>query len=427
VRDLLLGRQVHDWDLATSLLPEQVTGEFDHTVPTGLAHGTVTVIQDGTPVEVTTLRREGPYCDGRRPSAVSFDADLSADLSRRDFTINAMALAHRSSFTLASGFLRDPFDGLVDLARRTVRAVGDPATRFAEDHLRVLRAHRFVAELGFELEPATADASRAWAPELPKVAAERIQAELNRVVLSPHVFCGLESMRHGGVLGVILPELAATVGFEQNEFHPYDVWTHSALACSFVPPVLHLRLAALLHDVGKPLTMTIDADGRRHFYGHEQVSAQMAEAILSRLRYDRTTIAGVGHLVGVHMDFHDLPTDASDAAVRRAAARVGRENISDLLRLRHADRLAAGKQGPVSPGTLRLLARLAALERSDAALSLHDLQFDGRRVMEVTGIRQGPEVGHILHQLLLRVIEDPALNNPADLERLAMEIHRAGS
>jgi len=426
VRDLLLRRASHDWDVATGGLPEQVMAAFARSVPTGIAHGTVTVLQDGSHVEVTSLRREGPYADGRRPDYVEFGAALCEDLGRRDFTINAMAFGWPVSTTRPEHDLRllkptlfDPHGGLRDLAAGVVRAVGDPAQRFAEDHLRILRAYRIAAELDMRLDPALVRAASALAQRVAGVAPERIRAELDRMLLSEAPAWCLEQLRLAGVIDVILPELAAGFGFSQNEFHPYDVWYHSIIACDSTPRVLHLRLAALLHDVGKPGTLSVDVEGRRHFYGHERVSATMAAAILQRLRYDRATIAKVEHLVARHMDLHDLPEDAGDAAVRRAAARVGRGNISDLLHLREADRRAAGKQGAVSRGTLRLLARLLELDRRDTALSVRDLCIDGHAVMRATGLQPGPAVGRVLDRLLDAVLEDPTLNSPPDLLRLA--------
>jgi tRNA nucleotidyltransferase/poly(A) polymerase len=427
VRDLLLGRPAHDFDLATAARPEQVLAAFPDALPTGLAHGTVTIVSDGMPVQVTTFRTEGPYLDGRRPSHVSFEADLTGDLARRDFTINAMALA----LPVGGGpggvgrWLHDPFGGLGDLAARRVRAVGDPAERFAEDHLRVLRAFRFAAELGFELDEGARQAATAAASSLAQVSAERVRVELERILLSDGVGSSLPELLRAGVVGVLLPELAAGVGFWQNEHHPFDVWSHNVIACANVPPLAHLRWAALLHDVGKPATLSIGPDGRRHFHGHEQASAELAANILTRLRYDTDTIRRVRHLVRVHMDLHDLPPEASDAAVRRAVSRVGREHLGDLLRLRRADRIAAGKQGPASAGTLRLLRRLAALEHADAALSLRDLRINGDQVMRLTGLAPGPAVGQILERLLEAVIDNQELNNPSDLARMVAELGRA--
>lgn len=424
VRDLLLGRPVRDWDLATAAPPPAVSSWFDRVIPTGIEHGTVTVMEGPLAVEVTTFRTEGPYADGRRPSRVRFDAGLAEDLGRRDFAINAMALGLDPRD--GPGWLRDPYGGWRDLARRRIRTVGPPEQRMAEDHLRILRGYRLAAELGFQLEEETRQAAARAASRLGAVSAERIRDELERILLSPGVAPACQAMLHDGVLAVILPELAAGAGFEQNEYHPYDVFTHSVLACANVPAQPHLRWAALLHDAGKPTTLSVDRQGRRHFFGHEAASAEIAARVLARLRYDQDTIRRVEHLVRVHMDLHELPPDAGDAAVRRAAARVGREHLGDLLRLRRADRIAAGKRGPASPGTLRLLERLARLEGSKAALAVRDLAIDGHQVMDATGLGPGPAVGEVLRRLLDAVLEDPGLNNPADLERLARQYAPAG-
>lgn len=423
VRDLLIGRPVHDWDLATSALPEDVKSLFPETADTGIAHGTVTVVHRDRPIEVTTLRSEGPYLDGRRPSSVTFGVPLERDLARRDFTINAMAMSPRrggrTGPVAAPGpFFRDPCGGLEDIARRTVRAVGDARQRFSEDRLRVLRAFRIAAELGFDLDPATERAAAAAAADLSGVAAERVRDELSRILVSAQAGWALERLRAAGVVAVLLPELEAAHGFEQNEYHPYDVWYHSILTCDGIEPLLHLRLAALLHDVGKPVTLSVDGHGRRHFYGHEKVGADIAAEILKRLRFPADLSRRVVHLVRRHMDLHDLAPDAGDSAVRRMAARIGREHIGDLLRLRKADRSASGKAGPVSRGTLDALSRLAALDRADAALKVCDLRIDGHRVMELSGLAPGPGVGRILDALLEEVLEDPSLNNTRDLEDL---------
>jgi poly(A) polymerase/tRNA nucleotidyltransferase (CCA-adding enzyme) len=416
---LLLGRQVRDWDLATAAPPERVKAAFPHTVDTGLAHGTVTVVNRDRHVEITTFRTEGPYLDGRRPSTVSFNATLQEDLVRRDFTINAMALG-RPGGSGGSTLLTDPARGLDDLSLRIVRTAGDPGARFAEDHLRILRAFRIAAELNFDLDPETEAAAARAAATLGAVAAERVRDELSRILVTPGVAAWLERLRSAGIIAVLIPELEAGYRFEQNEYHPHDVWYHSILTCGSIEPVLHLRLAGLLHDIAKPAVLSVDGEGRRHFYGHELAGADMAAGILRRLRYDKDLAGRVTHLIRMHMDLHDLPPEAGDAAVRRMAARIGREHIGDLLRLRKADRGASGKAGPASRGTLEVLARLAALDRADTALKVTDLRTDGRRVMEVSGLTPGPEVGRILHALLEAVLEDPSLNNPSDLDRLAL-------
>ncbi|MDQ7794378.1 MAG: HD domain-containing protein [bacterium] len=415
VRDILQGRPPLDWDIATGALPEQVMHLFERTVPTGLKYGTVTVIQSGVPIQVTTFRSETGYQDHRRPEGVTFIPDLQADLSRRDFTINAMALDAR-------GCLYDPLGGRDDLRRRLVRAVGDPRRRFDEDGLRLLRGVRLVAELGFELEAETGRAMGEKAHLLDHIAPERIGAELARIVQSAHPGKGLVLLERTGLLDRFLPELRAGVGLIQNEHHVFTVWEHTVLAVEHVPPDLTLRLAALLHDVAKPYTLTVGDDGRRHFFGHELLGADMAEEILTRLRFGRPVVDRVRHLVRQHMALHHAP-DMKEAAVRRLLARIGQDAIKPLLQLRQADRLASGtKQGPVSEGTARLLGRMERILAGDSALALRDLAVDGHDVQRVTGLPPGPAVGRILRRLLDAVLEEPALNRRQCLEDLARRL-----
>ncbi len=448
VRDRLLARRPGDWDVATSAEPRYVLSVFPHAVPTGLKHGTVTVLwptaQTGAgrrpveaeppetggsldaepeprflPVDVTTYRVEGPYSDLRRPDTVRFTRSLREDLARRDFTINALALG-------LDGRVLDPYGGVGDLARRVIRAVGDPNDRFAEDALRMMRAVRLAAELGFELQPATARAVRANARLLSRIAIERVREEFDRCLLSPDPARALELLRTLGLLEHIIPELLEGVQFEQNEHHAYTVWEHTLIALASVPPVLRLRLAALLHDAAKPRTLSIE-DGRRHFFNHEKVGAEMAGRILERLRYDRGTTAKVVHLVRSHMALHWQP-EMKDAAVRRLINRVGPENISDLLYLRRADRRAAGtKEGPISLGTAALLVRIERIMKEDQAFTIQDLAIDGTDVMRVGKLPPGPQVGLILKRLLEEVLEDPGLNDRARLEARVREIVRAGA
>lgn len=418
VRDRLLGREPGDWDVATSGEPRYVLSVFPRAIPTGIKHGTVTILTDDGEVDVTTYRVEGAYSDLRRPDSVRFTDSLRDDLSRRDFTVNALALG-------LDGAVTDPFGGLRDLVRRTIRAVGDPAQRFGEDALRMMRAVRLCAELGFALDPATVAAIRKHAPSLGRIAVERVRDELDRCLLSDRPAQALELLRTLGLLGEVLPELGEGVGFEQNEHHAYTVWEHTLIAVAGVPPVLRLRLAAMLHDVAKPRTLSIE-DGRRHFFNHEKEGADLAAAILERLRYDRATISRVTHLVRSHMALHWQP-EMKDAAVRRLINRVGPENISDLLYLRRADRQAAGtKEGPIGLGTAALLVRIERIMKQDKAFTVGDLAVDGEDVMRVGRLPPGPGVGLILKRLLEEVLENPSLNEKPRLEARIREMARPG-
>lgn len=403
VRDLLLARAPKDWDVTTNARPEVVRRLFPRTVPTGIEHGTVTVRTRGRNVEVTTFRREGTYRDHRHPDRVEFIDDLRADLERRDLTINAMALDHR-------GRLHDPLDGLGDLARGIVRAVGDPERRFREDALRLLRVIRFAARFGYRIDPHTEAALVRCASLIRHVSWERIREEFSGLLLSGRPAWGLERLRETGLLKPIWPELLEGVGVHQNVHHAYTVWEHNLLACAYTPPVLRLRLAGLLHDVGKPRTVSDDERGDRHFYHHEVVGADMARDMLRRLRYDNDTVRHVTHLVRHHLALHHYP-GMTDAAIRRLIHRIGFDYLEDLIILRVADRAASGtKQAPISRGALRLLTRMERILAQDAAFSLKDLAVDGHDVMDATGLAPGPIIGWLLQRLLEEVLDEPERN-----------------
>ncbi|MHB0884409.1 MAG: CCA tRNA nucleotidyltransferase [Bacillota bacterium] len=414
VRDLVLGKKPQDWDVTTDARPEEVIRIFERTVPSGVKHGTVTVLTPDRPVEVTTYRIDVDYSDFRRPDKVIYTRDLREDLARRDLTINAMALG-------ASGELVDSYGGLRDLELKVIRAVGDPTERFREDALRMMRAVRFSAQLGMTIEPATMTAIKAQSGLLRHVSAERTRDEFNKILLSPAPAASLEVLRETGLLAVFLPELLEGVGFEQNVHHAFTVWEHTLIAVDTIPPVLRLRLAALLHDVAKPRTLAVIA-GERHFYDHENLGAGMARSILRRLKYDNETTERVTHLIRHHMALH-LSPQMKDSAVRRLIARVGLDNIRDLLELRRADRMGSGKKpGPVSQGTIRLLSRIERVLQEDSAFGLKDLAIDGNDVMRVAGMKPGPGVGRVLRQLFEEVLETPDLNRRELLEARAREL-----
>jgi len=426
VRDLCLGKTPKDWDLATNATPDVVQRLFRQTRPTGIKHGTVTVIYRGMPIEVTTYRIEKGYSDFRRPDQVEFTGEIRQDLARRDFTINALALSE-------NGTLLDFFGGLDDLQAGIIRAVGDPAERFGEDALRMLRAVRFAAQLGFEIEPETFAAIRENAHLLVHVSAERIRDEFVRALLSPAPRYAVELLRETGLLAHFLPELLEGVDFEQNRHHRYSVWEHNLLALEHIsqhaPAELHLRLAALLHDIAKPRTLTVDSEGRRHFYHHETEGARLAAEILRRLRFDNDTIKKVTHLIRHHLALHHYP-EMTDAAIRRLIRRIGLENLDDLIYLRAADRAASGtKKGPISGGTRLLLERIEQVLAADAAFGLKDLAVNGHDVMAAAGIRPGPLVGKILNHLLEEVLDDPEKNTRTYLlpriQQLAAELSAA--
>ena len=305
VRDFLLGREPGDYDIATSALPEQIEHLFKRTVPVGRKFGVIVVIEGSRQFQVATFRAEADYQDGRHPERVAF-GDAMADACRRDFTVNGLF------FDPVRKQLHDWVDGEADLRARIIRTIGSPAERFGEDHLRLLRAVRFAAQLEFSIEPGTLAALKANAAKLKTISAERIRDELMKLFLPPHASRGLELLRQSGLLDVILPEIAATTTCEQSpDFHPEgNVFNHLRLMLEHLPAAAHPSLpwAALLHDVAKPVTASTDPKtGSTHFYGHEKIGAEMAEGILQRLRFSRKRIEEVVKAVRYHMQFKDAP------------------------------------------------------------------------------------------------------------------------
>lgn len=410
-----------DWDVATDALPEQVIRLFRRTIPTGLQHGTVTVMMGRDGVEVTTLRGESTYSDGRRPDAVTFVDDIVADLARRDFTINAIA------YDPVRDLLSDPFDGLSDLERRCLRAVGDPAQRFAEDGLRVLRAARFHATLEVDIEPATA---RAMAPSLASyrcVSAERIRDEWQKALKARRPSRALQAMLDHGMLAITAPELVAMNGCDQNRHHAYDVWNHTLRVLDDVAqdrPAL--RLAALLHDIGKPMTRDVHpTTGDFTFYNHEHAGAPLADDLLRRLRFSNEQRHHATSLVRHHIVVYDAAW--TDAAVRRWIRRVSKELVGDVIALCRSD--VRGKGRPVDDE----LARIDQLEmhvgrilEQGAALSLKDLAINGRDLMQDCGASPGPLLGQILTALLEEVVENPEHNERERLLARARELISLG-
>jgi tRNA nucleotidyltransferase/poly(A) polymerase len=422
VRDLLRGEKPKDWDLATPAPPQEVIRLFRESnprgrvIPTGIKHGTVTVHFRGEAMEITTFRTESGYSDGRRPDEVRFGASLEEDLSRRDFTMNAIA------YRLPSGPLEDPSGGAADIEKRLIRCVGNPEERFGEDGLRPLRAVRFAAQLGFRVDEEALAAIPGALGLTAKVAPERIREELDRIIASPRPSAGLLLMEKTGLLGLLLPELARCRGVEQKGYHRFDVLDHSLLACDFAAQEAcprEVRLAALLHDTGKPLTARLDEGGVWTFYQHEKESSRLAEELLLRLRYPNGLIGEVCRLIGEHM-FH-YTENWSDAAVRRFIIRAGEERLGPLYQLRRADSYAAAGQDPPPELLLPLQRRVEKILSESRALSLKDLALNGRDLMGL-GIPPGKPMGIILQELLEAVVEDPELNTRERLLDIAGRI-----
>jgi putative nucleotidyltransferase with HDIG domain len=413
VRDALLRRGGDPtFDVATDLLPEQVSARFERVDPIGLRHGTVLVIEGDLQVECTTFRREGAYSDARHPDEVVFTRDPLEDLDRRDFTVNAMA------YDPERAELLDPHEGTLDLERRQLRSVGDPLERFREDALRPLRAARLAATLGMKLDDplrrALAGVTTAeHGVHLEAVALERVRVELEKMLSAERPSVGLEIMRESGLLERWLPELAACVGVPQNRYHAYDVYRHSALTCDAAPaekPVV--RWAALLHDIGKPDTR-VERGGEGTFYGHQDVGAESADRLLARLRFASEFREQVVHLIREHM--FDYRPEWSDGAVRRWLQRVGPQRVADLFDLRLADAIGNGKRQGF-PGNLEALrSRIAKVLADSGALSVSDLAVDGHDVMHELDLAPGPEVGAALDALLEEVLDHPDRNTEATL------------
>jgi tRNA nucleotidyltransferase (CCA-adding enzyme) len=395
-----------DWDIATSALPDQVTKLFRRVIPTGIQHGTVTVLMREGQYEVTTLRGETTYSDGRRPDAVYFVDDIKDDLARRDFTINAIA------YDVLEDRLIDPFDGANDLARRTLRAVGVASERFAEDGLRVLRGARFAATLELEIEPETARAIEPSLGSYRKVSAERIRDEWLKTMKAKKPSRAFEIMKDHGLLAITAPEMLESVGCEQNKYHAFDVWGH-AMSCLDASPrtsVPVLRVAALLHDVGKPRSRAFsDKTNDYTFYEHERIGAELVEPLLSRLRFSNEERQHIVALVRHHLICYD--STWSDAAVRRWIRRVTPELVPDLYVLNEADVRGKGRDASADLAALSALKlHVDRILKAGAAFSIKDLAIDGRVLMQELGMKPGPDLGRILKALLDEVVDDPSKN-----------------
>jgi tRNA nucleotidyltransferase (CCA-adding enzyme) len=410
VRDLLSESIPQDWDLATDALPEDVEAIFAKTIPTGKKYGTITVVTNEQNIEITTLREDLEYRDGRRPENIRFTKEIILDLSRRDFTINAIA------YDLNSNLIIDPFQGGSDLRKRILKAVGVPAERFAEDGLRMFRFFRFLATRDLRPDRKTLKAiNPAWA--LP-VSKERIGAELNRLVLGKNAGLGLNGLKNSGLLESVIPEL------ENKRLEPGDtrgkkLWEHLRLTVAAIQSRPHLRWAALLHDVAKPDSKITDCRGV-HFYGHDQQGAEVSRRILERFHFPNALINQVERLIRWHM--FSLPAGADDPALRRFIAKVGPETVPDLLELRRADIVASGN---ITYETWEywqnLSGRIMALLNSPAVYRENSLAVNGNDLIAGFGLAPGPIIGLILNHLLDAVLEHPELNRKDELLRRATE------
>ena len=405
VRDSILGKEPADWDITTSASPEEVKALFTHTIDTGIAHGTVTIMCGKCGYEVTTYRIDGEYKDGRHPESVAFTNLLSEDLRRRDFTINAMA------YNQTEGLV-DLFGGMQDLQDGVIRCVGEATERFSEDALRMLRAVRFAAQLGFSIDKATYDAICALAPTIARVSMERIMVELVKLLTSAHP----EEMRTVyacGLTGIFLPEFDAMMETPQHTVHhQYSVGEHTIHALMAVPAERVLRLTMLFHDVAKPVCRTTDEAGNDHFYGHPEIGAEMTGQILRRLKFDNDTIRSVKRLVR----FHDMRPVLQEKNVRRSIVKMGLESFPEIFAVKRADTLAQSMY--MRQQKLDAIDQFEALYdrimEKQVCVQKKDLALNGKDLLDI-GVPQGKKVGEILDLLFTQVIEEPAKNTREEL------------
>ena len=399
VRDALLGITPHDYDLCTNAAPEETSRVFAgcRLVRSGEKHGTIGVVTDSGVIEITTFRTEGGYQDGRHPDWVRFVGTVEEDLARRDFTVNAMAYSPKDGYI-------DPWGGRADLENRVLRAVGDPATRFTEDALRILRGVRFAVRFSLTPETQTEQAMFRLAPAMDQLAKERVFDELCKLL---PLISAQDLLRYAPVLTRVIPELQPCLGFDQRNFHhAYDVLTHIAHVVQAVPPTLPLRWAALLHDIGKPACFTLDENGTGHFLGHAQVSAQMANDILLRLKAPTALREQVVFLVAHHM----TPLAPDKRILRRRLGKYGTENLQALLALQEADMGSKGTGVTTGMEQFPLLRRLVdEILDEDACLTVKDLCVDGKDLM-AQGFAPGPQLGKCL-LWLLELVQDEQLPN----------------
>lgn len=401
-RDSLLGDAPGDWDITTSALPEETLAVFEdyRTIETGLKHGTVTVRIEKTNLEITTYRVDGTYEDSRHPDEVSFTRSLAEDLARRDFTMNAIAYSPTRGY-------EDLYGGADDIERKIIRCVGDPETRFTEDALRILRALRFSSVLGFEIEEGTAAAIHGLRERIQYVAWERIAVELLKLLCGKNVCRVLQDYRD--VFAVILPELEPCFDFEQhNPWHIYDVYTHIAKSVEAVRPEPELRLAMLLHDIGKPETFFFDEKDIGHFYGHPKVSARIADSIALRLRLSNAMRKEVTTLV----EFHDYPLEADRKVLRRRLNKFGKTTLQNLIEVHRADLLAQNpeKAGPQLDNLRTIEETLDQLLSEKPVFKVTDLVVSGEDLIDL-GVPSGPEVGKLLNEVLEKVMAEELPND----------------
>ncbi len=410
VRDMLMEKEIHDIDITTNATPDEIKAVFAdfHTLDIGIKHGTVTVMHEGEPIEITTYRKESAYSDGRHPDSVSFSRHIEDDLSRRDFTSNAIA------YSEARGIV-DPFGGMADIENKLLRCVGNPTERFSEDSLRILRGLRFASVLSFSIDEATEEAMQTCRELISIVSHERVFTEISKLICGKNA--GEILSRYSDILAVALPEIKDMKGFEQHNFHHiYDVLCHTARVVDAISPAVDLRLAALFHDCGKPDCFSIDEKGVGHFYSHASISARKADEALTRLRCDNATREKVVKLVKIH----DTPIEPDSKTVKKKLQKYGEEIFFDLIKLQRADNMGLSPEFLYRQEIYSRLEKIAhQVIEENQCFSLKDLAVKGNDMIAL-GLK-GKDIGTALDELLKAVIEERCNN---DRESLLSYYHR---
>ena len=413
IRDYLLNKTPKDYDIATSATPDQTISLFEKTIPTGLQHGTVTVVIENENFEVTTYRTESEYIDNRHPEKVEFVKNIKEDLSRRDFTINAFAYNHKKC-------LLDFFEGKSDLKNKIIRAVGNSDIRFNEDALRMLRAIRFSSQLDFDIDKDTLSNIEKNNLLINNISFERIRDEISKILISNNPRKGLILLKNTGLLTNIIPEFKDTFGFmEKNPHHFEDVFEHSLSVLEKTPSILTVRLAALLHDIGKPSCFHLDEKGIGHFYGHNIKSEEISRKILNRLRFDNKTIKETLKLIREHMNVLDNPNNSN---IKRLITRVGLDSIENLYSLQEADILSLKDPSVATHKIVKMREVTNNILISKEPLSLKDLAITGNDLINELGLNKGKIIGDVLKKLFNIILDYPDLNNKADLLKEAKKI-----
>ncbi|ERI95626.1 HDIG domain protein [Clostridiales bacterium oral taxon 876 str. F0540] len=416
VRDSIIKKQLKDWDITTNAKPDDILRLFEKTIPTGIKHGTVTIVLNKNNYEVTTYRIDGDYSDNRHPDQVIFTSSLREDLSRRDFTVNALA------YNDIDGLV-DMFHGIDDLHSSLIKCVGDPDKRFNEDALRMLRAIRFSCQLDFNIEEETYKSISKNSYLLKNVSSERIRDEFCKMLLTSKPSRGIKMLLETRLIDYIVPELKESVGFDQkNPHHDKNVFDHIMSVLDNSEENLIVRLGALLHDIGKPRTFTIDKKGIGHFYGHNVVSAQMAEEILKRLRFDNKTMEKVIIIITEHMTAYN---HMKNRTLKKFISRVGVDNLEDLFQLQIADSKGHKKDADFSP-IIRRREEVKKILESGEPFTVSQLKINGNDLIAL-GFKPGKYIGTILNELLEKVMEKPELNNRDSLLKIAADELKKGN